>query len=57
MRAAGFGRIIHISGPGAYQGGWTRAPHYTAKEGLRTLAKSLAASFGALRESAGCDGG
>jgi 3-oxoacyl-[acyl-carrier protein] reductase len=46
MRDAGFGRIIHMNGPDGYRGGWTRAPHSTAKGGLRTLTKSLAAGLG-----------
>jgi NAD(P)-dependent dehydrogenase (short-subunit alcohol dehydrogenase family) len=46
MRDAGFGRIIHINGPDGYRGGWERVPHSTAKGGLRTLTKSLAAGLG-----------
>lgn len=46
MRDAGYGRIIHINGPDGYEGGWTRVPHSTAKGGLRTLTKSLAAGLG-----------
>jgi 3-oxoacyl-[acyl-carrier protein] reductase len=46
MRRAGYGRIIHINGPDGYEGGWTRVPHSTAKGGLRTLTKSLAAGLG-----------
>jgi NAD(P)-dependent dehydrogenase (short-subunit alcohol dehydrogenase family) len=47
MRDAGFGRIIHVNGPDGYRGGWTRVPHSTAKGGLRSLTKSLAAGLGA----------
>jgi NAD(P)-dependent dehydrogenase (short-subunit alcohol dehydrogenase family) len=46
MRDAGWGRIIHVNGPDGYRGGWTRVPHSTAKGGLRTLTKSLAAGLG-----------
>jgi 3-oxoacyl-[acyl-carrier protein] reductase len=46
MRDAGYGRIIHMNGPDGYEGGWTRVPHSTAKGGLRTLTKSLAAGLG-----------
>lgn len=46
MMEAGWGRIIHINGPDGYHGGWTRVPHSTAKGGLRTLTKSLAAGLG-----------
>ena len=46
MKAAGWGRIIHINGPDGYSGGWTRIPHSTAKGALRTLTKSLAAGLG-----------
>jgi 3-oxoacyl-[acyl-carrier protein] reductase len=46
MREAGFGRIIHMNGPDGYSGGWNRIPHSTAKGGLRTLTKSLAAGLG-----------
>jgi 3-oxoacyl-[acyl-carrier protein] reductase len=46
MREAGWGRIIHINGPDGWTGGWTRAPHSTAKGGLHTLTKSLAAGLG-----------
>jgi len=46
MKEAGWGRIIHVNGPDGYSGGWTRAPHSTAKGGLRTLTKSLAAGLG-----------
>ncbi|TML14527.1 MAG: SDR family NAD(P)-dependent oxidoreductase [Actinobacteria bacterium] len=44
MRDAGYGRIIHMNGPDGYRGGWTRAPHSSAKGALRTLTKSLAAA-------------
>jgi NAD(P)-dependent dehydrogenase (short-subunit alcohol dehydrogenase family) len=46
MRDAGYGRIIHMNGPDGFFGGWTRVPHSTAKGGLRTLTKSLAAGLG-----------
>ena len=46
MKEAGWGRIIHVNGPDGYTGGWTRVPHSTAKGGLRTLTKSLAAGLG-----------
>jgi NAD(P)-dependent dehydrogenase (short-subunit alcohol dehydrogenase family) len=46
MRDAGWGRIIHVNGPDGWKGGPRRIPHSTAKGGLRTLTKSLAASLG-----------
>jgi 3-oxoacyl-[acyl-carrier protein] reductase len=46
MCEAGYGRIIHMNGPDGFFGGWTRVPHATAKGGLRTLTKSLAAGLG-----------
>jgi NAD(P)-dependent dehydrogenase (short-subunit alcohol dehydrogenase family) len=46
MREAGYGRIIHMNGPDGFFGGWTRAPHSTAKGGLRALTKSLAEGLG-----------
>src|ERR1043165_5083738 len=46
MKEAGWGRIIHINGPDGYSGGWLRVPNSTAKGGLRTLTKSLAAGLG-----------
>jgi NAD(P)-dependent dehydrogenase (short-subunit alcohol dehydrogenase family) len=46
MCKAGYGRIIHMNGPDGFFGGWTRVPHSTAKGGLRTLTKSLAAGLG-----------
>jgi len=46
MRDAGWGRLIHIVGGDGWTGGWTRIPHSTAKGGLRTLTKSLAAGLG-----------
>lgn len=46
MMEAGWGRIIHITGPDGYTGEWTRVPHSTAKGALRTLTKSLAAGLG-----------
>ena len=35
-----------MNGPDGYRGGWTRAPHSSAKGALRTLTKSLAAGLG-----------
>jgi NAD(P)-dependent dehydrogenase (short-subunit alcohol dehydrogenase family) len=46
MCEARWGRIIHMNGPDGYRGGWDRVPHSTAKGGLRTLTKSLAAGLG-----------
>src|SRR5262249_35153193 len=46
MKDAGWGRLIHINGPDGWSGGGTRIPHYTAKGGLPTLAKSLASGLG-----------
>jgi NAD(P)-dependent dehydrogenase (short-subunit alcohol dehydrogenase family) len=46
MVEAGWGRIIHVNGPDGYVGGWTRAPHSSAKGALRTLTKSLAEGLG-----------
>jgi 3-oxoacyl-[acyl-carrier protein] reductase len=46
MKQAGWGRIIHVNGPDGWRGGPTRIPHSTAKGGLRTLTKSLAAGLG-----------
>jgi 3-oxoacyl-[acyl-carrier protein] reductase len=46
MCEAGWGRIIHMNGPDGFRGGWDRVPHSTAKGGLRTLTKSLAAGLG-----------
>jgi 3-oxoacyl-[acyl-carrier protein] reductase len=46
MQEAGWGRIIHMNGPDGWTGGWLRAPHSTAKGGLHTLTKSLAAGLG-----------
>lgn len=46
MQEAGWGRIIHMNGPDGWVGGWTRAPHSSAKGALRTLTKSLAAGLG-----------
>lgn len=46
MMEAGWGRIIHVLGGDGVTGGWTRAPHSTAKGGLRTLTKSLASGLG-----------
>ena len=46
MQAAGYGRIIHMSGPDVFTGGWTRVPATTAKAGLRAFTKSLAAGLG-----------
>ena len=46
MCDGGWGRIIHVNGPDGWNGGPTRIPHSTAKGGLRTLTKSLAAGLG-----------
>jgi 3-oxoacyl-[acyl-carrier protein] reductase len=46
MKEQGWGRILHMNGPDGVEGGWTRVPHSTAKGGLRTLTKSLAAGLG-----------
>jgi len=46
MRERGFGRILHMNGPDGWVGGATRLPHSTAKGGLRTFTKSLAAAVG-----------
>lgn len=46
MKEAGWGRIIHVNGPDGWVGGPNRIPHSTAKGGLRTLTKSLAAGLG-----------
>lgn len=46
MRERSWGRIVHMNGPDGWEGGWTRIPHSTAKGGLRTLTKSLAAGLG-----------
>ncbi len=46
MQEAGWGRIVHMNGPDGVVGGWTRAPHSSAKGALRTLTKSLAAGLG-----------
>lgn len=46
MRDRGWGRIIHMNGPDGWNGGPNRIPHSTAKGGLRTLTKSLAAELG-----------
>jgi NAD(P)-dependent dehydrogenase (short-subunit alcohol dehydrogenase family) len=46
MRDAGFGRIIHMSGPDIFSGMWTRVPASTAKSGLRAFTKSLANGLG-----------
>ena len=46
MQAAGYGRIIHMSGTDAFTGGWTRAPASTAKAGLRAFTKTLASGLG-----------
>lgn len=46
MRAKGWGRIVHVNGEDGWSGMATRIPHSTAKGGLRTLTKSLAAALG-----------
>lgn len=46
MRDQRWGRILHMNGPDGWEGGWTRIPHSTAKGGLRTFTKSLAAGLG-----------
>ena len=46
MRAAGWGRIIHINGNDGIRGGWERIPHSVGKGGLRTLTNSLASGLG-----------
>ena len=46
MKEVGWGRIIHINGGDGWTGGWTRIPHSTAKGGLHTMTKSLAAGLG-----------
>jgi NAD(P)-dependent dehydrogenase (short-subunit alcohol dehydrogenase family) len=46
MMEAGWGRILHVNGPDGYLGGWTRAPHSSAKAALRSLTKSLAEGLG-----------
>ena len=45
MKEVGWGRIVHVNGNDGLHGGWTRIPHSTAKGGLRTLTKSLAAGL------------
>jgi NAD(P)-dependent dehydrogenase (short-subunit alcohol dehydrogenase family) len=46
MRAAGWGRLIHINGPDGWEGMASRMPHSAAKAGLRNLTKSLAEELG-----------
>jgi NAD(P)-dependent dehydrogenase (short-subunit alcohol dehydrogenase family) len=46
MRAAGWGRLIHVNGPDGWVGGPDRIPHSVAKGGMRNLTKSLARSLG-----------
>ncbi|MFT4085134.1 MAG: SDR family oxidoreductase [Nocardioides sp.] len=46
MRAAGWGRILHINGNDGIRGDFERIPHSVAKGGLRTLTRSLAAGLG-----------
>jgi len=46
MRAAGWGRIIHINGPDGWTGMASRIPHSAAKAALRNLTKSLAEELG-----------
>jgi NAD(P)-dependent dehydrogenase (short-subunit alcohol dehydrogenase family) len=46
MRAAGWGRLIHVNGPDGWVGGPDRIPHSVAKAGLRNLTRSLARALG-----------
>lgn len=46
MKAAGWGRIIHINGNDGIRGGWERIPHSVGKGGLLTLTRSLASGLG-----------
>src|SRR4029453_18801940 len=46
MRAAGWGRLIHVNGPDGWVGGPDRIPHSAAKAAMRNLTKSLARSLG-----------
>jgi len=46
MRAAGWGRIIHINGPDGWNAGIHRIPHSAAKGALHTMTKGLAKEVG-----------
>lgn len=46
MKDAGFGRIVHLSGPDGFHGMASRIPAATGKGGLRVLTKSLAEGLG-----------
>ena len=46
MRAAGWGRLIHVNGPDGWLGGADRIPHSAGKAALRNLTKSLAVALG-----------
>jgi NAD(P)-dependent dehydrogenase (short-subunit alcohol dehydrogenase family) len=46
MRAAGWGRIIHVNGPDGWVGGPERIPHSAAKAAMRNLTRSLARALG-----------
>lgn len=46
MKEAGFGRIIHLSGPDGFHGMASRIPAATGKGGIRVLTKSLAEGLG-----------
>lgn len=46
MRAAGWGRIIHINGPDGWNAGIYRIPHSAAKGALHTMTKGLAKEVG-----------
>lgn len=46
MKAAGWGRLIHIGGPDGWNAGIFRIPHSTAKGGLHTMTKGLAKELG-----------
>jgi 3-oxoacyl-[acyl-carrier protein] reductase len=46
MKAARWGRIIHVNGPDGWIGGHTRIPHSAAKAAMHNLTKSFAQSLG-----------
>ena len=46
MKAAGFGRIVHLNGPDGFHGMASRIPAATGKGGIRVLTKSLAEALG-----------